>query len=845
MQQPFLNEGSVWHTPEHVRLERNGVVALLDPEAPNWIATDERGARILGWLDGRTPLGDIARRYATESGLEWAKGWLHVDRIVRAAGRQRFAALQPFARALYPGRARYLEPRLRELWIHANNSCNLSCEHCLVSSSPQADPGLDGARLLELVDEGVALGATSFHLTGGEPFYRRDAFDVVERVTRVHGRDLTVLTNGLLFQGAVLERLRQQDPQRLRLQVSLDGARPETNDALRGAGTFERITAAVRRLAEAGFAPTLSTVITRSNIGELVDMVRLVKELGAASWHLLWVHRKGRFAELNGAFVPPATLLTRLAEAQAEARRLGVTIDNLEAFGQRVNGMPGTRFDLAGAGVESVCVYSDGRVFPSAATVQYDALELGRWTGGNLHELLGRSELAQRLRALSVAHKPVCGTCNWRFVCGGGDLDHAWSFSLGRAPRNGHGSSNGHGSHDAHGSFDHLDPYCDLYQGLLGERLFALAEEGRARQRRDVGFDAPVIFHAMGVGNLACAPGGDADTHAPVRTTHSNCVVPRSLDTSRGLVREFYGRAAETPQAELCCPTGYDPTDTEHIPKEVLDRFYGCGGPMSMAGVAPGETVVDLGSGAGIDVFIAARKVGPTGRAIGIDMTDPMLEVAAQSRIAVAERLGYDVVDFRKGFLEEVPVEDRSVDLVTSNCVINLSPDKRRVFGEMWRVLKDHGRMVVSDIVSERALPPHLTVNAHLWGECLTGALSEEEFMAELERAGFYGLEVLRKQYWKEVEGYGFFSVTVRGYKFQKTSGCVFVGQRAVYLGPWASVIDEEGHFFPRGQAVEVCTDTAAKLARAPYAGSFAVYEPDPDSVRRTVVSCAPGSGCC
>jgi arsenite methyltransferase len=132
----------------------------------------------------------------------------------------------------------------------------------------------------------------------------------------------------------------------------------------------------------------------------------------------------------------------------------------------------------------------------------------------------------------------------------------------------------------------------------------------------------------------------------------------------------------------------------------------------------------------------------------------------------------------------------------------------------------------------------------HLWGECVSGALPEQEFLAELEKAGFYGLQVLKKQFWKQVEGHDFFSVTVRGYKFQKTAGCVYQGQRAVYLGPYTAVTDEEGHLFPRNQAVEVCTDTAAKLSNEPYRGSFAILDPGASASDFSGdASCAPG--CC
>jgi hypothetical protein len=164
------------------------------------------------------------------------------------------------------------------------------------------------------------------------------------------------------------------------------------------------------------------------------------------------------------------------------------------------------------------------------------------------------------------------------------------------------------------------------------------------------------------------------------------------------------------------------------------------------------------------------------------------------------------------------------------------------VFAEMWRVLKDHGRILVSDIVSETRVPPHLKVNPRLWGECLVGALTQEEFLADLERAGFYGLEILKRSYWKDVEGYPFYSVTVRGWKLEKTAGCVFKGHRAVYLGPGKAFIDEEGHQFPRNEPYEVCTDTVAKLSRPPYSAFFAILEPGGEHAG---YACCGPEGCC
>ena len=323
----------------------------------------------------------------------------------------------------------------------------------------------------------------------------------------------------------------------------------------------------------------------------------------------------------------------------------------------------------------------------------------------------------------------------------------------------------------------------------------------------------------------------------------------KKTEYTREFVQGYYGKAAQEPREDLCCPTSYPSEDITHIPQEVIERFYGCGSPMSLAGIKEGETVVDLGSGAGIDCFIASKKTGPLGNVIGVDMTDDMLKVANQSISAVSTNLGFGNVEFRKGFLEEIPVDNKSVDLITSNCVINLSPDKRKVFGEMIRILKDHGRIVVSDIISSQKIPESIRDNEELLGECIAGALTEDQLLSYLEQVGFYGIEVLSKTYWKTIENIDFCSITVRGYKFEKTVGCVFIGQHAVYHGPFKVIIDEEGHVFPRNQAIEVCTDTAQKLSEVPYKGVFTILEPGEDSTE--VSCCAPsasnsiGNSCC
>ena len=236
----------------------------------------------------------------------------------------------------------------------------------------------------------------------------------------------------------------------------------------------------------------------------------------------------------------------------------------------------------------------------------------------------------------------------------------------------------------------------------------------------------------------------------------------------RDEVSKFYGAAAEKPMESLCCASVYDTAEVSHIPKKVLDISYGCGSPISLAGIKEGEIVLDLGSGGGIDCFIAAKKVGKNGRVIGIDMTDEMLKVAIETAPIVAENLGYDIVDFKYGLLEDIPIEGETVDLITSNCVLNLSPDKGAVFKEIYRVLKPTGRFCVTDVVSEGVLPEEILNDKQMWGECLSGAMTEEGFMSAAKEAGLQGLRTISKSLYREVEGIHFYSVTVSGYKTEE-----------------------------------------------------------------------------
>ena len=828
---PELNQQTVLHAPAFTSVARPDWTIVLDAEAPNWAAVDARGAWLLQAVAANpAPFSALVSHYAGAHGLDSGKAWVHVHAFISEALRHGLLGLAPFARPPYLGRARHLQlSRLRECWLHTNNSCNLSCGHCLVSSSPRGEAGLSTAFWREMIDQAAGLGVDRVYITGGEPFVRPDMPELIRRITERHGVEAIILTNATLFAGPRQALLESLDPARVRFQVSVDGSTPAINDPIRGRGSFAAAVEGLRGLARRGFEATLTTVATGANVDDLPNLTRLAAACGARAQHLMWMHRRGRVLEGQDGWFPAVDRLLAAVRAVAlEAEQRGVLLDNAASFALRANAPAGVKFDLGNAAWQSLCVYADGHVYPSAALANHAPLDCGDAANGRtLSQLWRESPVLERIRQASVIDKPQAAADPLRFLTGGGDLEHSYFFS---------------------GDFLGNDPYYPLYQALLLEAMDALAARKAALVNRRGGYDAPRIYHAMGDGAVVCGTSELGAHDVEVAFLHSNCVLSFDVEKPRQLVREFYGQAAAQPQAELCCPTAFDPAEVVHIPRDVIERFYGCGSPVTAARPQPGEVYVDLGSGAGIDCFIAAKYVGPAGRVIGIDMTDQMLAVARACQGQVAQALGYDAVEFRKGYLEAIPVDTKTADVVTSNCVINLSPDKPKVFAELWRILKDHGRAVIADIVSDRAVPPRLKVNERLWGECIVGALTEEQFLAMLEQAGFYGLAILKKTYWKAIEGFNFYSVTVQGHKFEKTQGCTYLGQTAIYQGPYQAVLDEEGHCFPRNVAVSVCTDTASKLAQPPYAGSFVILEPDGSTKAMAQEACCPTSGggaCC
>jgi len=382
------------------------------------------------------------------------------------------------------------------------------------------------------------------------------------------------------------------------------------------------------------------------------------------------------------------------------------------------------------------------------------------------------------------------------------------------------------------------------------------------------------------------------------------------IDTEAA-VRARYEAAARERESALCCPVTYDPRYLERIPQEIRDKDYGCGDPSAY--VREGDTVLDLGSGGGKICYIAAQIVGKKGRVIGVDFNPEMLSLARKYRGEMTKKLGYDVVEFHRGRIQDLAlplddvetwlaknpvrtaddlarldelqadlrartpmIADESVDVIISNCVLNLVGEAAReqLFREMFRVLKRGGRIAISDIVSDEVVPDEMKRDAKLWSGCISGAFQEAAFLAAFERAGFHAitLEKIDQQPWQTVQGIEFRSATVTARK-GKQGPCWERNQAVIYRGPWKKVEDDDGHVLLRGERMAVCDKTFRILTGEPYGDAVVPVPPLKDiplsrakefdcsrsDVRHPAetkgkrykktaagpVACAPGGACC
>ncbi len=336
-------------------------------------------------------------------------------------------------------------------------------------------------------------------------------------------------------------------------------------------------------------------------------------------------------------------------------------------------------------------------------------------------------------------------------------------------------------------------------------------------------------------------------------------------------VLERYSEGAQEQQPELCCPVDYDRSLLALLPQEIIEKDYGCGDPSRY--VKEGDVVLDLGSGSGKICYMAAQLTGEAGRVIGVDMNDDMLDLARKYKPEMAKKLGSDRVEFLKGQIQDLaldltateaylanhPVTDfrslsefkawqekqrrekplipsDSIDLVVSNCVLNLVDDqeKQQMIEEIFRVTKPGGRIAISDIVSDEPSPESMKTDPELWSGCISGAMTEQAFLQAFIDAGFAAVKLDKwgNEPWRTVEGIEFRAVTVTACK-PENSKCLDYGHAVVYRGPFREVHDDEGHVFPRGERIAVCERSYRLLMGGFYADQFIGIAPRKQSSPR------------
>jgi len=722
-----------------------GRTIYLNPARPDWLVAGPEAQRLLATAPA-TPREALARA--------------QLD--LQLANR---------ATPAYRGRSAHLQlAGLKECWFHLTSRCNLSCRHCLFSCSPATRQELAPAVLEAGLREARALGSRLIYFTGGEPLLYPDFPRILKNLLADPALHVVVLTNGLLL-GQHRAELSALPRERLHFQISLDGLE-EHHDQLRGPATFRQLLASLDTLREEGFLLTLSVAVNRVNLADLAEIVNLAADRGVANLHFLWHFIRGQGS--TAQFVEPAEIFPQLRRAQEIAAARGISIDNIETIRSRVFSAPGTRFDLSNTGWESLAVGPDGNIYPSPALVGVAELNCGPLTEG-LEQAWRQSPILARIRASSWLDWPATAARPLNFLSGGGDIDHSYLGS---------------------GEFTGHDPYLELYEAIA---LWLISEQAA---RYPVPNPGEIILR-MGDVRHDCPDGGRA-----VSLTHCNCVVALSGSSGHRAVQEFYGQAALQTNADIVNPFGPQAPGLAFIPLDSQKRSYGCGSPVEDASLKPDEVLVDLGSGSGVECFLAAAQVGRSGRVFGIDMTPEMLALARNSQISVAAKLGYDNVEFRQGFLEAIPLPDGTADVVISNCVINLSPDKRTTFHEIHRVLKPGGRLVVSDIVTDRAIPVSIKNNLKFRGECLGGALQQVQLLAMLRATGFTGARLLKRFPYRLEGSTQFFSLTYSCIKTEDNQEMIEV----IYRGPAAVLSDESGVLFFKGHPVRVTASLAKEL---------------------------------
>ena len=651
------------------------------------------------------------------------------------------------------GKIDYSYPK--EVWIHLTNRCNLNCTHCLFSNYLNNSYELDYNFLINKIKKLNNLGTNIFIFTGGEPLIYKNLPDLIKFIHKNNEfNKVAILTNGLLIENFYKKIKGKVDFERIHFQISCEGV-GENYKKVRGK-EFSKFLKSIKFLIKNKLNFAVAIDIFNNNFN--IEDFEFLANNGVKNFHFFYHIPEGNGKNYK---VDVNDIFKNLKEFYLISKKRNLTIDNFYALETQIFTFPKIKHDLSSAGIESIAIGPDYKVYPTAATVFQDKLICGDLKKNEFIKIWEKSELLNKIRKFSVINFKNFIDDPFKFFHGGGDLDLSYFCS---------------------GKIFGYDPFIHVYNEIF---KMLICEE--VKSLKIIEKDYPEIIFEQGDKIKDCGKKGE------IFLTHSNCLL--SFSTKSGLepVQSFYKKSAVQENKDILNPF-INNLKNEDIPEENLKKSYGCGSPVNFADIKEGTFLLDLGSGSGVETLIASELVGDDGLVVGIDMLDEMLELSNKARYIKNRGNLY----YLKSYIENIPFKSNSFDIVISNCVINLSNEKRKVFSEIFRVLKAGGKFIISDVVSEKDLPISFLQDDKLKGECLSGSLTEKRLFNMLKSLGFKNINVISRVLYKIERGFRFFSLTFSGIKPSENENFIY------YPGEFSTIITDDFDVIHKGEIKKI-----------------------------------------
>ena len=495
-----IKPDDILYSPQLVQQQRNGVYLLIDPASPNWATMNSFGSAVIRACDGRHTLDEITNSLSGNSPAD------DVAAFAERAADAGFISTTPDISPAYRGRNYAIAPaKLEEIWINTNNSCPLSCKHCLVDGGKEKASPMTTAELKQMVDEAIELGVKRVYFTGGDPFLRKDILPLIKYVTaRVQ---LVVLTSGVLINRETAAGIRSATNDRLMLQISLEGPDASTNDAIRGKGSYDRAVGGIRALIQAGITPVVTTTLTKLNYRRAAETTRYLADLGIRNHHILWLHARGRMRQNTDELLLPGSEVARvMARLRDTTGGTNIIVDNMVSLAARVRGKRGRKNDLCNSCYGVLNVNTDGHVYPCASLCGASGFDCGSVKEKSLGDIWLKSDTTKWIRENSVQKRTGCSSCYLKYFCGGGCFAQSYfNYEM----------TTGEGCIVA------PDPYCEAYKSQITALMWQIAMP----QPKEILENQPTLYRQMENTLPGCAADGNRilDAAFDVGTYHCSC----------------------------------------------------------------------------------------------------------------------------------------------------------------------------------------------------------------------------------------------------------------------------------------------------------------------------------